>query len=79
MIIPIRCMTCGKVIADLYKSYLEKTQKDSTEIDINRNIINMNAKNVKKTKEGLVMDELGLKRYCCRRHFLSHVDLVDII
>ena len=54
MIIPVRCMTCGKVIADLYKSYLENS-KDSTDIDINRNIINMNAKNVKKTKEGLVM------------------------
>lgn len=77
MIIPVRCMTCGKVIADLYKSYLEKTQKGGNETD--RNIININAKNVKKTKEGLAMDELGLKRYCCRRHFLTHVDLVEII
>jgi|TARA_B100002003_G_scaffold244652_2_gene271100 DNA-directed RNA polymerase subunit N len=24
-----------------------------------------------------VMDELGLKRYCCRGLFLGHVDLVD--
>ncbi|MCC6015953.1 MAG: DNA-directed RNA polymerase subunit N [Desulfurococcaceae archaeon] len=22
-----------------------------------------------------VLDELGIKRYCCRRMFLSHVDL----
>ena len=22
---------------------------------------------------------LGIKRYCCRRHLLSHTDLVDII
>jgi len=24
-----------------------------------------------------VMDDLGLKRYCCRALFLGHVDLVD--
>lgn len=24
-----------------------------------------------------VMDELGLKRYCCRTVFLGHVDLID--
>ena len=23
------------------------------------------------------MDELGLKRYCCRRMILSHVDLIE--
>jgi DNA-directed RNA polymerase subunit N len=25
---------------------------------------------------GKVMDELGLKRYCCRQLFLGHVDLL---
>jgi len=25
-----------------------------------------------------VMDELGLKRYCCRSMFLGQVDLIDI-
>ena len=79
MIIPVRCMTCGKVIGDLYRSYLEKTQKDGTNTDINRNFVNVSSKNVKKTKEGIAMDELGLNRYCCRRHFLTHVDLVEII
>lgn len=24
-----------------------------------------------------VLDELGLSRYCCRRMFLTHVDLID--
>ncbi|MEM1627873.1 MAG: DNA-directed RNA polymerase subunit N [Desulfurococcaceae archaeon] len=24
-----------------------------------------------------VLDELGIKRYCCRRMFLSHVDIVQ--
>lgn len=26
-----------------------------------------------------VLDDLGIKRYCCRRMFLSHVDLIDIV
>ncbi len=24
-----------------------------------------------------VLDELGLERYCCRRMFVSHVELID--
>lgn len=26
---------------------------------------------------GEVLDDLGIERYCCRRMFLSHKDLVD--
>jgi DNA-directed RNA polymerase, subunit N (EC 2.7.7.6) len=26
---------------------------------------------------GKVLDELGVKRYCCRRMFISHVDLIN--
>ncbi len=26
---------------------------------------------------GRVLDDLGIKRYCCRRMFLSHVELID--
>lgn len=28
-------------------------------------------------KAGAVLDEMGVKRYCCRRMFLSHLDSVD--
>jgi DNA-directed RNA polymerase subunit N len=24
-----------------------------------------------------VLDELGMKRYCCRRMFISHVEVID--
>ena len=27
--------------------------------------------------EGDALDALGLKRYCCRRMLLTHVDLID--
>jgi DNA-directed RNA polymerase subunit N len=26
-----------------------------------------------------VLDELGIDRYCCRRMFVSHTDLVDVV
>lgn len=26
-----------------------------------------------------VLDELGLKRYCCRALFLGHIDLIDTV
>ncbi|KAJ8608163.1 hypothetical protein CTAYLR_010302 [Chrysophaeum taylorii] len=29
------------------------------------------------TSEGDALDELGLKRYCCRRMVLTHVDLIE--
>ena len=30
---------------------------------------------VEKTPEGIILDKLQLKKYCCRRHMLTHVDL----
>ncbi len=31
---------------------------------------------VKEKERGIVLDELGVHRPCCRRMFLSHVDIV---
>ena len=36
----------------------------------------LNSNNIKKTPEGKVMDDLGLTRMCCRRHMLTHVDIL---
>lgn len=55
MIIPVRCFSCGKPIAHLWREYKERIK---------------NNENPKK-----VLDDLGLKRYCCRGMFLGHVDL----
>lgn len=32
---------------------------------------------IKEKKPDVALDELGVERYCCRRMFLAHVDLVD--
>jgi len=38
------------------------------------------AKRVKEGEDsGKVLDSLGVKRYCCRRMLLSHVEIIDEI
>jgi|UniRef100_A0A6C0ITK0 DNA-directed RNA polymerase subunit N (RpoN/RPB10) len=77
MIIPVKCFTCGKVLADKYLFY----QKTVTEIKLKEKdelseIKYLNASNLQKTAEGKVMDDLGLSKMCCRRHLLTHVDIL---
>ena len=78
MLIPVRCFTCGKVLADKWDYYvkeverLKKGSKDET-------ILNVNVKTVQGTPEGKVLNSLGLTRYCCRRAMLSNVELIDLI
>jgi DNA-directed RNA polymerase subunit N (RpoN/RPB10) len=82
MIIPIRCFTCNKVIAQLWEEYLSRIQVAYIEEDIKNKKKNrfVNIEELEnKTIEGKILDELGLNRYCCRRMMLSHVDLCDKI
>lgn len=76
MIIPVKCFTCGKVLGDKYLYYQSKVRelKLSKNMDIDK-VVYLTQENVKKTPEGIVMDDLGLNKMCCRRHMLSHVDI----
>ncbi len=76
MIIPIKCFTCGNVLADKYRWYQERVRK----IKLNNNtdpdkVIYLTKNYNKKAPEGIVMDELSLNKMCCRRHMLTHVDI----
>lgn len=76
MIIPIRCVTCGKVLADKYEFYLNEVRRQKMEAkELNDNVVYFNARNAEKTAEGKVLDMIGLKKPCCRRHMLTHVDI----
>lgn len=57
MIIPIRCFTCGMLIADKWEEFSRRVRQGEDP----------------KT----VLDSMGLRRYCCRRMLLSHIDLID--
>ena len=76
MIIPVKCFTCGKVLADKYLFYLNEVKKIKQASGMDENeVIYLTENNVKKTPEGVVMDMLQLDRICCRRHMLTHVDI----
>ncbi len=59
MYFPIRCFTCGAVIADKYEDYAKKVKEGKNPAE--------------------VLGEMEIDRYCCRRMFLSHVEVMDKI
>ena len=81
MIIPMRCFTCGKELANKKQYYDKelvrrrlnsKDYKDSL-------ILNINVDELKKTPAGNIRDELGLTRMCCRKTMLTHIELITEI
>jgi len=76
MIIPIKCFTCGNVLADKYRYYLEEVRKKklAKNLDIEK-VIYLTKDFHEKTPEGEILDDLGLNKLCCRRHILTHVDI----
>lgn len=76
MIIPVKCFTCGCVLADKYRFYQDRVRKMKIEKGVNVDkVVYLTKKNIEKTAEGIVLDELGLYDPCCRRHMLTHVDI----
>ena len=76
MIIPVKCFTCGHVLGDKYLFYLRRVRefKLQNEDKIDK-VVYLTTEHTKKSPEGQVLDELNLKKMCCRRHMLSHVDI----
>jgi DNA-directed RNA polymerase subunit N (RpoN/RPB10) len=76
MIIPIKCFTCGNVLADKYRYFQQEVRRlklqkgQSTE-----KVVYLTKKNMEKSPEGIVLDQLGLTNVCCRRHLITHVDI----
>lgn len=76
MIIPVRCVTCGNILANKYRYYQEKVRErkisKGEKLD---NVVYFSSTNTEKTAEGETLDELRLTNVCCRRHMLTHVDI----
>lgn len=76
MLIPIKCFTCGTVLANKYRYYCEEVRRKKMANDLQADEVTYLTKDYnKKTPEGEVLDELGLNKICCRRHMLTHVDV----
>ena len=59
MLVPIRCFTCGSLIADKFEDFQIgiKSGEDPAKI----------------------LDSLEIKRYCCRRMFLTTIETIQQI
>lgn len=93
MIIPVRCFSCNRVIASKYRKYKElvaEYEQQTSEGKKNENIISANEDLESQKvliKYSKIFDQLGLGgnspgdtgRYCCKRHIISHIDLIDKI
>jgi len=74
MIIPVRCFTCGRVMADIVDYY----ESEKANIEENKKIDKF-YKNFDKIHTAHILDNLGLKRYCCRRNLIANIDMMEII
>ena len=77
MIIPPRCMNCGKLLADKYDYYQRRLRelKGSKYAEPTY----FEGKAIPETPEAMVFKELCIKRYCCKKTLLTHVDLIEKI
>lgn len=94
MIIPIRCFSCNRVIGSKYRKYKELVAEyDKKAITTGRSIENIISADEDLASQDVlvkysdIFNKLGLGgyfpgdsgRYCCKRHIISHIDLLDKI
>jgi DNA-directed RNA polymerase I, II, and III subunit RPABC5 len=78
MLIPVKCFTCGKVIGDKYNYYIQeiiKRKGGTKDMPNQEDIQYLDESSIHKTVEGELLDELKMTDMCCRRHFLTHVNI----
>jgi DNA-directed RNA polymerase subunit N (RpoN/RPB10) len=89
MIIPVKCFTCGKVLADKWVAYETEVDKLMQHDTDEKKSVAKKSKGTATTTSstpmqmhasfdthvrGQVLDKLGLTKICCRRHMLGHVN-----
>jgi DNA-directed RNA polymerase subunit N (RpoN/RPB10) len=84
MIIPIRCFTCGKVLADKYDVFMQKSQELEAEVQKaeakgESHPAHHNHASFDRISKDEILTSMGLTRYCCRRHMLGQVDMMHVI
>ena len=57
----------------IFKKFVKKKiARDGMEVN---KVLYLTKEFHQKTPEGEVLDDIGLKKMCCRRHLLTHVDI----
>tara|TARA_Y100000389_G_C16988090_1_gene283537 strand:+ start:248 stop:493 length:246 start_codon:yes stop_codon:yes gene_type:complete len=81
MIIPVKCVTCGMVIADKFRYYVQRVEQLKRERGLAPNEIVYiddivgSGEGIEPSCEAIVLLELGVRKMCCKRHMLTHVDI----
>jgi len=78
MIIPIRCMGCGNMIADKWRFYQREVKRLKGGVNTTERY-HFDGKDIPDTPEKKVMNMLNLRRPCCRKHFITQIDLMEKI
>jgi len=74
MLIPVKCFTCGKEISSFYRAYEREVRKKKITAGVS-DVEYLTKYKTEKTAEGEVLDKLMIKKMCCRRHLLTHVEI----
>jgi hypothetical protein len=69
--LPPKCFSCGKFLADIELEY--ETKKDL--IDSNSKLTSDEKKQQKKE----LLDKMYIRRWCCRSQVITYCDLINII
>lgn len=87
MLIPIVCFSCGQCIAHLYQTYLDLVRayrENPAELNNYRqNAMRLDDEIISSlpqiTPEEAALYDLGVKRMCCRRMFLTQCDTYNLM
>ncbi len=75
MLLPVKCFTCGKEISSYYRAYEREVRKKKLAAGVISDVIYLTKVHTEKTAEGEVLDNLQIRKMCCRRHLLTHVEI----
>jgi DNA-directed RNA polymerase subunit N (RpoN/RPB10) len=69
--LPPKCLSCGKFLADIELEY--ETKKDLIDSDLKL------TSDEKKEKKKELLSKMYIKRWCCRSQVITYCDLINII
>jgi DNA-directed RNA polymerase subunit N (RpoN/RPB10) len=69
--LPPKCFSCGKFLADIQLEYESKKE----EIDSKSSLTNEE----KKQKKRELLEKLHIRRWCCRSQVITYCDMINVI
>ncbi len=72
-------MNCGFVLADKWREYQKRLKQLRSSMGLPDAPIILDGTNLPDTPEKQLINAMGFSRQCCRKHFLTHRDLIEKI